>query len=172
MESNVERLKEIIDLKNPKTIFIGGRPATGKSSLGFAVANGVASEGKAVALFNLETGAETIRKQNNIDERITIIDTPNISIEEIETKCKEIDNLKMVVIDYLQLVKSDTNICEKLQNLSNELNVTIIVLSQLSRTVEEKEEPTIADVKVDIIENFNTIAFLTRDKELIVVKNG
>ena len=93
--------------------------------------------------------SEAISQLSNT--KMVIDDTPGITIGEIRAKCRRLasseDGLALVVIDYLQLISSGKNygtnrqqevseISRSLKTLALELNVPIIALSQLSRSVE------------------------------------
>lgn len=82
---------------------------------------------------------------------IYIDDTANANVMEIRTKCRRLQmehGLGMIVIDYLQLMESRTRgseanrtqeiseITRGLKSLARELNVPVVALSQLSRSVE------------------------------------
>lgn len=123
-----------------------------------------------------------------------IDDSPAISINEIKAKCKKLKNEKnigLIIIDYLQLIKDgkDKNICKELKNLSEELNVPILVTSQLSRRPEERfkkgenPRPILSDVNTSILKESDVIILLYREDyyntdsenkdiaELIIAKN-
>ena len=93
-----------------------------------------------------------------------IDDTPNLSILDIKTKIKKIifeqNNIGLVIIDYLQLMQTSNNqilnrtqeisqITRSLKNIAREFNVPIIVLSQLSRNVENRvnKRPILSDLR-------------------------
>lgn len=93
---------------------------------------------------------------------IMIDDTGGIGVNAIRTKCrrqKAKDGLDLVIIDYLQLMqtrgKSDNRVTEiaeitrSLKILARELNVPIILLSQLSRDPEKREDkhPMMSDLR-------------------------
>ena len=93
--------------------------------------------------------------------KIFIEDKANISINEIcleARKMKLEQNIQFIVIDYLQLIRYEgekvlsrdlqiNKILEKLKQLSEELNIPILVLSQLSREPEKRNDhrPRITD---------------------------
>ena len=102
-------------------------------------------------------GAGTIGKSHLI-----IDDTPGISISELRSKCRKYKlehDLKLVIIDYLQLMsgsgRSDSrqqeisDISRSLKQLARELNVPVIALSQLSRQVEQRPDhrPMLSDLR-------------------------
>lgn len=97
------------------------------------------------------------------DPPIYIDDTPALSVLELRAKCRKMHakhGLQMVIIDYLQLMKSGTNsggnreqeisfISRSIKAIAKELNVPIIALSQLSRSVERRDNnrPVLSDLR-------------------------
>ena len=88
---------------------------------------------------------------------LKINDKPNISVNEIRTQCRMIKNLGLIVVDYLQLMKSTKKhdnrnqevgaISRELKILSAELGVPILCLSQLNRTNDEEKRPSPCDLR-------------------------
>lgn len=113
------------------------------------------------------------------DYKIYIDDTPAISSLEIRAKCRRLKregNLDMVVVDYLQLmssVKGDnreqqiSEMSRSLKALAKELNVPVIALSQLNRSVEGRTDkrPVPSDLRESgaIEQDADIIIFLYRD---------
>lgn len=98
------------------------------------------------------------------DTNIYIDDTAGITVSEIRSKCRRLKNsdkgLDAIVIDYLQLISSSnkysgqrtqevSEISRDLKKLAMELNVPVIALAQLSRSVEmrENKRPIMSDLK-------------------------
>lgn len=96
--------------------------------------------------------------------RLFIDDTPDLSVGEIKLKIKTInlelsEHISLIVIDYLQLlegaeqnsnrVQELSKITRALKKLARDLNIPIIVLSQLSRNVESRvnKRPILADLR-------------------------
>lgn len=93
---------------------------------------------------------------------IYIDDTPNISLVELKSKarrlCRE-NKIELIVIDYLQLMRSGLNIGNReqeiaeisrgLKGLAKELDIPVIALSQLSRVVESRadKKPMLSDLR-------------------------
>lgn len=113
---------------------------------------------------------------------IFIDDTPGLSIFELRTKCRKLKmqhDIQMIVIDYLQLLTSDSNkstfnreqeisyISRSLKNLAKELDVPIITPSQLSRAVETRggdKRPMLSDLRESgaIEQDADIVMFLYR----------
>lgn len=101
---------------------------------------------------------------NRLSElRLFIDDTPNISVTEMRSRARKLQAeqggvLGMILIDYLQLMEGTgsenrvqelARITRALKNLARELNVPIIALSQLSRSVESRSDkrPMMSDLR-------------------------
>ena len=124
---------------------------------------------------DLIEGAGIVGKSNLI-----IDDTPGISIAELRSKCRKYKmehDLKMIIIDYLQLMsgngKSDSrqqevsDISRALKALARELSVPVIALSQLSRAVEQRPDhrPMLSDLRESgaIEQDADVVMFIYRD---------
>ena len=123
--------------------------------------------------------AETIGPLSEAE--IYIDDTPGISITEIRAKCRKLKlekNIGMIVIDYLQLIQGTnkrngsreqeiSEISRSLKMLAKELNVPVIVLSQLSRAAEQRPDhrPMLSDLRESgaIEQDADIVMFLYRD---------
>lgn len=94
--------------------------------------------------------------------QIYIDDTPGIRIAEMRAKCRRLKQergLGMILIDYLQLIQGDgkadnrqqevSEISRSLKALARELEVPVIALSQLSRSVEQRQDkrPMMSDIR-------------------------
>ena len=114
------------------------------------------------------------------EAEIYIDDTPGISVTEIRTKCRKLSidkGIGLVVIDYLQLVQGSkragsreqeiAEISRSLKILSQEINVPVIALSQLSRAVEQRPDhrPMLSDLRESgsIEQDADIVMFLYRD---------
>ena len=111
---------------------------------------------------------------------LIIDDTAGISISELRSKCRKFKlehNLKMIIIDYLQLMsgsgKSESRqqeiseISRSLKKLARELNVPVLALSQLSRAVEQRPDhrPMMSDLRESgaIEQDADVVMFIYRD---------
>lgn len=114
------------------------------------------------------------------ESQIYIDDTPGIKMSDIRAKtrrlAKETNNLGLVVIDYLQLIEGPRSesrqqevsaISRQLKKLAKELHVPVIALSQLSRSVEQRQDkrPVLSDIRESgsIEQDADIVAFLYRD---------
>lgn len=111
---------------------------------------------------------------------IYIDDTPGIKMSEIRAKsrrlAKEKGNLGLIVIDYLQLIEGPRSesrqqevsaISRQLKKLAKELHIPVIALSQLSRSVEQRQDkrPVLSDIRESgsIEQDADIVAFLYRE---------
>lgn len=96
------------------------------------------------------------------DAPLYIDDSPNMTLVEIRAKCRRLKQrvgLKMVVIDYLQLMTSGKKVESRQQEVSEfsralkllakELQVPVIALSQLNRGAEQRadKKPALSDLR-------------------------
>jgi len=124
---------------------------------------------------DLQEGADLIT-----DSPIFIDDTPALSTLELQARCRRLKaehNLGLIIVDYLQLMRSSarpdsreqeiSDISRHLKALAKELNVPVIALSQLNRKVEERTDkrPMMSDLRESgaIEQDADIIIFLYRD---------
>ncbi len=112
---------------------------------------------------------------------LIIDDTPGISVPELRSKCRKFKlemDLKMVIIDYLQLMSGSgrgtdsrqqeiSDISRSLKALARELQVPVLALSQLSRAVEQRPDhrPMLSDLRESgaIEQDADVVMFIYRD---------
>ena len=111
---------------------------------------------------------------------IFIDDTPGIKVSEIRARCRRLaqekGNLGLILIDYLQLIEGSgresrqqevSEISRQLKKLAKELKVPVIALSQLSRSVEQRQDkrPVLSDIRESgsIEQDADIVAFLYRE---------
>ncbi|MDX8394821.1 MAG: replicative DNA helicase, partial [Mariprofundaceae bacterium] len=112
---------------------------------------------------------------------IFIDDTPSISVLELRSKCRrlkrEAGRLDLILIDYLQLMSGSgsdnraqelSEITRSLKGLAKELDVPVIALSQLNRSLEQRADkrPMMSDLRESgaIEQDADIIMFLYRDE--------
>ena len=112
---------------------------------------------------------------------IRIDDNPMLTVADMNAKCRRLDNLGLVVIDYLQLMTSAggkgysgenrqqavSDISRMLKIMAKELQVPVLCLSQLSRANEKREDkrPMLSDLRESgaIEQDADIVMFLYRD---------
>lgn len=113
--------------------------------------------------------------------KLVIDDTPGISVPELRTKCRRYKaekDIKIVFIDYLQLMSASgsradsrqqeiSEISRALKALARELNIPVVALSQLSRAVESRTDhrPMLSDLRESgaIEQDADVVMFIYRD---------
>ncbi|MBC7125533.1 MAG: DnaB-like helicase C-terminal domain-containing protein, partial [Bacteroidales bacterium] len=115
-------------------------------------------------LSNDEWTQLTVKTKQLADAKIFIDDTPALSIFELRAKCRRLKaqhNIGIVIIDYLQLMTGPTDtkgnreqevstISRSLKAIAKELDIPIIALSQLNRSVETRggnKRPQLSDLR-------------------------
>lgn len=98
------------------------------------------------------------------ETNILIDDNPTLSVADMNSQCRRLDDLGLVVIDYLQLMQSAgsgrnyaaesrtqavSDMSRMLKVMAKELNVPVICLSQLSRANESRQDkrPLLSDLR-------------------------
>jgi len=132
------------------------------------------------------------------NKSMTIIDKGGLSVKDISSIARKMNverSVDVILIDYLQIMRYDKgreiselgNITRELKYLSKELQIPVILLSQLSRGVESRENkrPYMSDLRSsgEIEQDADIVMFVYRDEyyhqdtpdrglaELIVAKN-
>ena len=112
---------------------------------------------------------------------IYIDDTPAITVLEMRAKARRLKtehNIGMVVVDYLQLMRGRTNaqsreqeiseISRSLKAMAKELNIPVVALSQLNRSLESRpnKRPQLSDLRESgaIEQDADLIVFIYRDE--------
>ncbi len=114
---------------------------------------------------------------------IRIDDNPSVTVADINAKCRRLDNLGLVIIDYLQLMQGSGygkssggdnrvtivgEISRSLKIMAKELNIPVVCLSQLSRAVESRTDkrPILSDLRESgaIEQDADSVMFLYRDE--------
>ncbi len=113
---------------------------------------------------------------------IRIDDNPAVTVADINARCRRLDNLGLVIIDYLQLMQGSGygkgggenrvtvvgEISRALKIMAKELNVPVVCLSQLSRAVESRTDkrPILSDLRESgaIEQDADCVMFLYRDE--------
>ena len=123
--------------------------------------------------------AEAASSLSRMDIRID--DNPLLTVADMNAKCRRLENLGLVVIDYLQLMTSAggkgyagenrqqavSDISRMLKIMAKELQVPVLCLSQLSRANEKRDDkrPMLSDLRESgaIVLDADIVLFLYRD---------
>lgn len=141
-----------------------------------------------VAIQKLRTGNLNNEEWSSVNEasqelknqKFFIDDTPGIKVSEMLAKCRKLsqdNDLSLIVIDYIQLITGGSNsesrqqevseISRKLKGLARDLKVPVIALSQLSRSVESRNDkrPMLSDLRESgaLEQDADLVLFLYRD---------
>jgi len=130
-----------------------------------------------------ETLNRYIETSRNIyDLPLYIDETPAIAISTLSNRARRIKRLfglKLIVVDYIQLMRTNTNrmdgrvqeiseITQGLKALAKELNVPVVALSQLSRAVEQRDDkiPQLSDLRESgsIEQDADVVLFVYREQ--------
>lgn len=116
----------------------------------------------------------------NVADIKMCIDSESTTIQDIEDKANELKqekNLGLMVIDYLQLLKSRNkftnreqevaDISRRLKLLSKELDIPVVALCQLNRETEKRRRPLLADLRESgsLEQDADNVIFLYVDDE-------
>ena len=162
IEKNQRALAQLSALYRPGTLnLIGGRPGMGKTTLAFQLAT---ESQLPTAYFSLKMKREQLLLRHSAGqcpEWIHLDDTATLTVESIREKVRQLRetyDIRWVIIDYLQLMVSPipntdrgtelAAILEELKAMAVELQVAVIALTQLMRTVmlHDDYRPILQDV--------------------------
>ena len=119
-------------------------------------------------------------KQILVSQNYFIDDTPGNKVADMMNKCRSIaneNNLSLIIIDYIQLIQATTRsenrqqevseISRRLKAMAREFSVPVIALSQLSRSVESRQDkrPQLSDLRESgaLEQDADLVLFLYRE---------
>ena len=162
IEKNQRALTQLSALYRPGTLnLIGGRPGMGKTTLAFQL---VTETRQPTAYFSLKMKREQLLLRHSTGqcpEWIHLDDTATLTVDSVREKVRQLretHDIRWVIIDYLQLMVSPipntdrgtelAAILEELKAMAVELQVAVIALTQLMRTVmlHDDYRPILQDV--------------------------
>ncbi len=181
LKTGYEELDKVIGgLENGKLYTLASRPGVGKSTLALNIINNAFKQSKdKILYFNLETPKDLLNERITSDN-IEIIDTPRTTIEEIKNKCESTTDLSLIVVDYVQLIYTSSfngsrleereYITQIFKSIATDLNVPILVLSQLTRDMTNYENQDFSHLKltesISLLQDSDRTIFLYRDSYL------
>jgi replicative DNA helicase len=122
------------------------------------------------------------RMSEVVDAPLFIDDSPNMSMMEIRAKCRRLKQrhgLRLVIVDYLQLMSSPRRVENRQQEVSEmsrslkllakELDVPVVAISQLNRGPEQRNDkrPMLSDLRESgsIEQDADVVTFIYRDEQ-------
>ncbi|MFA6872159.1 MAG: DnaB-like helicase C-terminal domain-containing protein, partial [Bacteroidaceae bacterium] len=139
-----------------------------------------------------EWGQLDYKIKDLFDAPLYVDDTPSLSVFELRTKARRLvreHGVELIIIDYLQLMNASgikhgnrqeevSTISRSLKGLAKELNVPIIALSQLNRSVESREgrdgkRPQLSDLRESgaIEQDADMVCFIHRPEYYKIYKD-
>lgn len=122
------------------------------------------------------------------DAPIVIDDSPSLTIMELRAKARRLIaefQVKMIMVDYLQLMRSPkaesrereiSIISQSLKQLAKELNIPVIALAQLNRSVESRQDkrPMLSDLRESgsIEQDADVVMFIHRPEQYGITMIG
>lgn len=149
----------------------------------------------------IRSGQLTNKEWQNLDSKISVLqnaplyldDTPSLSISELRSKARKLvreRDVQCIIIDYLQLMNATgmnpgsreqevSMISRNLKGLAKELDIPIIALSQLNRTLEgrqgiEGKRPQLSDLRESgaIEQDADMVCFIHRPEYYRIYDDG
>lgn len=114
---------------------------------------------------------------NTISEATILIDdSPTLTIVELRAKCRRLKaehNIQLIVIDYLQLISAKaenrereiSHISRSLKQIAKELDIPVIALSQLNRSVESRAD------KIPLLSDLRESGSIEQDADVVLFVN-
>jgi len=172
-------------------IVVAARPGMGKTAFVLSAARNTAVEHGKGDLADHEFHQLHARIPKLTTAPIFIDDSPGLSIFDFRAKCRRLKaqhNIELVIIDYLQLMSAKdgrnngnreqeiSTISRSIKEIAKELNIPIIALAQLSRSVEQRagdKKPMLSDLRESgaIEQDADIVSFLYRPEYYKIYKD-
>lgn len=176
-----ERLERLLHYYKPGSLnIIGGRPGMGKTTF---VVNIAVQYNKPVAFFSLEMSESDLNKVEGFtnSKGLIFVDDPvQFKVGDFQQRLRQMKkehDIQVAIVDYLQLMNVDLPnkseisrndelriIASGLKAIAEELQIPIIVTSQLSRTADHRpgKKPILDDLCSSILDSVDDVHLLYR----------
>ncbi|MCU0609455.1 MAG: replicative DNA helicase [Chitinispirillaceae bacterium] len=177
-------------LKKGDLVVVAARPSMGKTAFCLSIAQRMICAEARVNMHMLQSGKLSKRDFPKLsmaagplaEAPLYIDDTPAITVMELRTKARRLKmqyGLDLIIVDYLQIMGSNVKVENRQQEISQmsrqlkavakELDVPLIVLSQLSRAPEQRtgdHRPKLSDLRESgaIEQDADLVMFIYRDE--------
>jgi replicative DNA helicase len=204
VKTGIRQVDQILQMQTSSLTVLAGRPSMGKSAFAVSIAlhNARDNTQGAVAYFSLEMSTIALLKRMmqhearaGIDDLLSyardgsIVDVasvlyqhnlyvderPKLSAEDIHATLSEHENIRLVIVDYLQLLKQpkadrhDLSVgmtTRAIRSIAKDFNCHVILLSQLNRQLEQRSDkrPLLSDLRDsgEIEQDADNVVFLHR----------
>ena len=180
LETGLQDLDSFLQgLKNSDFMILAARPSMGKTAFALNIASYLSiKKDTPVAFFSLEMSSnQLIHRIFSSYGLIPLFNLKSGNLDDAHTqKLKRENDIKLIIIDYLQLLEGTrrenrnleiSEISRSLKILAKELDIPIIALSQLSRSVESRQvkKPMLSDLRESgsLEQDADIVMFLYRE---------
>lgn len=176
-----------VAIKNKQTVAFFSLEMSKEQLVGriLSSVSGVSSENLRKANLDQEQWAAVIQAADAMSQApLYIDDTPGLTVQDMRSKLRRLKvehGLDLIIVDYIQLMQGRvgnrgsenrqqevSEISRNLKLIAREMNVPLIALSQLSRSVESRPDkrPVLSDLRESgsLEQDADIVAFLYRDK--------
>lgn len=179
-------IAEHVSIENKRPVGVFSLEMSGEQLMGRLLCSQAAVDAAAIrtGFLSVEEQARLSRAKDRLaGANLFIDDTPLISVAEMRAKARRLKaqqgDLGLIIVDYMQLIgeysdaegdaQATLKICYSLKALATELNVPVMVISQLNRAVEERrnKRPVMTDLNhYGLIERVADIALFVYREEI------